>query len=596
MLFRHYVPPNSTINDKYKELYFSILCLFRDLKKGDQFLEFLKEPRIAELTLLWMTQNGSYLEGGLDDGTFSEMTELKTLTLSGCIKHHYTSTFFRDLRKLISLTLHIQWDECIRTIDSDWLQPLTGLRVLNLTHFYAVRFPDKSFCGLKQLKSLDISDNKLSSINGLTCSRNINDTLDTSCTTCLPNLTRLVLSNNPLSKLNVSFRDVPLISVLLINNSSLSDLHGIDSLLLTGLVEFDISNNNLSSFIVQDVEKCNDSRLSILRLKNNRLNYISPGLFSCTKNLTELIVSSNSLTLETLMEAGVNHLTRLKRLDLNGNIIPTLTEDLIGNMTGLTELSCRRCSMKSIEKDIFRNLRLLLRLDLSGNTLVEFDIPYAVPSMAELDLSGNSLSHIPNLGGVWSNLHNLDLSGNNITELNESIQFVGLVSLQNLTLASNIIDHISEYFFINLLELRSLDISNNNIVNFGSQAYFTQRKLRSLNLALNKIKTMPDVLWFGILTDLDLHGNQISELVYTKPFSISIKWLDLSSNQISHIDDGYLTSPQLKFVNLTFNRLHFLNQSAFWSIVGNKPHIYLEGNFLHCDCNNEFLRLTSTNM
>ena len=363
--------------------------------------------------------------------------------------------------------------------------------------------------------------------------------------------------------------------------------------------DLDLSNNRLSSFTVSNIEGCNISNLSKLQLQDNHLRAISLDLFQCTKHLLHLNLARNVLTNEVLMEAGLDDLYELEYLILDGNNIGVLKAEMIGNMVRLHELSCRRCGMTRVEKEVFANVTNLHRLDLSKNALVEFEPHNTIPALTELYLSGNSLQKMSSFGGSWPGLQTLDLSRNEITVW-EGNSIRGLYNLTTLRIANNNITHLSYYALISLLKLQFLDISYNAIQKVHSMAFIVPR-FTNIYMDFNKIADLGTfLLTLQEASRLSLRGNRITRIEKNMIGLNSIEWLDFSQNMISYIESGSFLMPRLKFVNLTYNRIHHLASYALLANPGllpkNRPEILLEGNFLHCDCNNEFLLKINTDM
>ncbi len=131
------------------------------------------------------------------------------------------------------------------------------------------------------------------------------------------------------------------------------------------------------------------------------------------------------------------------------------------------------------------------RLDLSGKSLTE--IPEAIAQLTNLttlDLSINQISTIPESIAQLSNLTTLDLYNNQISSIPESIS--QLSNLTGLYLGSNQIRSIPESIsqLSNLTELKL----HNNQISFLPQGMQNLTKLKSLDLRDNLLEIPPEIL------------------------------------------------------------------------------------------------------
>ena len=585
-----------------------IYCMFQAPKSGTT-LNFLRQPQIKTAVLGYF--GGSQPE----DGMFFEMPNLERVNVFGCFKKRFTHKFFEGLIGVRSLTIRTR--NCSITFTPDWLTPLSSLQGLTLNGNNIANFPAETFCNAHSLIYLDISNNKLNDSEAIGINCVGGEHQRESCHPCLPNLSFLDISHNSISILNISMsRDLPRLQHLLMTNSNLSKLI-VDGKAIDMLVELDLSNNLLSSFMIDDIEKCNGSHLKTLKLGNNQIDFITKGFFLCTEYLTYLDISSNIISNATLIEAGIPFLRKLEYLNCNDNKIHILQATLIGNLTNLTNLSCSRCAIEMIEKDaflqltklqvltlnsnaitnidgdIFVHLPNLILLDLSDNDLITFEVKDGFPSLKSLYLSRNNMQAPPALRPTLSQINILDLSRNNITEMSSSMQCCP--KLKELNLAFNNIKTIDTYTFVGQVEMETLNLSNNAIDTIELNSY-SSNLIGGRRIETNQVLQKDgSPLLLQSLKYLDLSRNFIPNLGVGFKLN-SLEWMDLSLNEISYIDND-MFSANIQIVNLTYNRLYHLNVSSLEMIVGNtRPQVLLEGNLLHCDCHNELITTMNSNM
>ena len=593
----------------------NIACIF-DTPQSGTTLSFLRQPQIRKVGLTFFRRS----EPG--DGSFSNLPNLKALYISGCFKKRFTHKYFEGLNDLRGLNIKSRMPNCSITLTPDWLIPLSSLRTLNLATNDITNILAETFCNATYLKVLDISYNRLTDSEGLGISCVSDGNQQESCRSCLPNVTSLDISHNFISIFNVSLsRDLPKLQHLTITDSNLARIT-LDNKAVDALVALDLSHNSLSSFTIDNMDKCNGSQLNRLDLANNQIDFITAGFFLCTAHLMYLDISANNLSNSILVEAGIVSLRKLVHLKMNENKIHILQATLIGNMTSLKELHCSRCAIAIIEKDaflqltklevlrlnsntisnidgnIFAHLPNLRSLDLSNNDLITFEVKDGFPSLKLLDLSGNNMQAPPAFRPFSSRVTILDLSRNNITEISSSMQCCP--ELINLNLAFNKIKNIDTYSFVSQGAMRTLNLSNNVIDRTELNSFFQTTLHRRLGTFLLINDDLPVLL--ESLMYLDLSRNLIKKVGSIKLFTL--KWIDLSWNQISYIDDwkfsGY--NPYVRpnhsqvVVNLTYNRLYHLDVASLISLGKPITQVLLEGNLLHCDCHNELITTMDSNM
>ena len=467
------------------------------------------------------------------------MLNVGVLRINGCVKRNYTSRTFLLSTELYSFSHHAQPQGDYFTIfEPDWLDPLMGLRNLSLIGLNARSFHKGHFCRLQYLNNLVLKNNLTQS------SADLGIEWDASDKPCLPNLTYLDISGNPMSLLNVSFiKDIPSLKVLIAKNCSISQIIGLDSAVIMGLLELNLSNNSLSLFSVDDPEKCINSSLSSLDLHDNHLTDILPGLFVCNRHLKYLNMGGNRLNETLLLDAGIQHLTGLEYLILDGNNFSSLPLTMIQNMTDLHEFSCNSCG---IQIGRFKALRTL------------------VSRLVTLNLNNNEITELKIFALL--NLKYIRLANNRITNIT-CCSYVALPKLEVLDLSKNCIQHIHRDAF-RATGIQHLNLDFNSIIDpWEFLAPIRSRRVRRLNQ----------------LTHLHLQGNRIKE--FHRILRTRVEWIDLSMNQISYIEPGSFALQTLKFVNLTYNELHHVgNPSSFQALGLRRPEVYLEGNHLLCDC------------
>ena len=569
----------------FVELFMYVICNFGTLKKEDTF-PFLKGKAIRNVELTWFDSCG-LRSVELPDKTFSQMPNIEVITILGCVKRHITSKTFEGLHHISDINIQNpnQPERYYVSFASDWLEPLTSLRSLTLSGTNALGFPSGHFCQLPHLEHLTLNKTKINSSDSLGLVGEEYESKSSVERPCLPNLTHLDISYNLIQILNVSFStDIPNLKVLIGQSNSISQMIGLNSETITGLQELNLSNNNLSIFTMENPAKCHNSTMLRLDLHDNHLRDILPGLFICTRHLKYLNMAGNRLNETTLLDAGIQHLTELEHLNLNGNNISGLQSNMFENMTALTEFSCISCGMRFIDNNIFQKLENLAVLNLNGNFLEKFKIVSFLSSFKKPMTLENTMMEYQKVRTFFPVLNTLDLSNNEIKEFSLPL----ISELRYLRLAHNRITYLAKNFFYYIPKLERLDLSNNAIQFIEPGAFNLIPALQHLNLDFNNLRDEGEY-WPPLsgLTHLHLRGNRMTKL--PKIINGNLKWIDLSLNYISSINTFFIL-PQLKFVNLTYNKLYKLELQSIITIQKVRPDVYLEGNHLHCNCNNSFLK------
>ena len=149
-------------------------------------------------------------------------------------------------------------------------------------------------------------------------------------------------------------------------------------------------------------------------------------------------------------------------LDLSGNRIPTLPPAAFSsvNLLNLQRIFLKNAGVREVHQDAFRDLRILVEVDLSGNE---------ISSIQPSTFTGNE------------RLRLLTLSRNPLTTL-EAYQFPDLPHLRTLELQSCQMERVDDNAFVNLRALESLDLHGNKLSVLSERALVRLPKLKTLAL------------------------------------------------------------------------------------------------------------------
>ncbi|XP_011196366.2 toll-like receptor 9 [Zeugodacus cucurbitae] len=223
-----------------------------------------------------------------------------------------------------------------------------------------------------------------------------------------------------------------------LSNNKIKALGTSDFAGLSNLVYLELSNNQISS--ISQRTFMNLRKLEVLKLGGNRLGDYPASLKALTAcyNLRQLDLSANNLngplTVNTLPA-----LRNLESLELNRNLIKSIQNKALQNLSGLTSLSLRHNQIDVLQDHAFYGLGTLENLDLSFNGIVA--------------ISSASLQHL-------TRLTTLDLTHNFLRALTSDL-ITPLPSLQVLRLAGNDISIVAKNALDGARELKSLSMQDN---------------------------------------------------------------------------------------------------------------------------------------
>lgn len=344
--------------------------------------------------------------------------------------------------------------------------------------------------------------------------------------------------------------------------------------------------------------------LKTLSVACNNLEKIEPNAFQGSHLLTSLNLPNNNLYIGYQESAtALKTLPNLKALDLSENKLDEeMAAVLLQNLTSVEYLNLSGNLMQRLDENILCNLYQLRELDLQGNGL--FEIDNAFQGNLKLQRLNLAFNYLPCL---------TDFHMTQLVVLNASYNFIDwFISRQEL----------NETF-----QLETLDLSHNNLLFFPFLP--SRSHLQNLYLSYNRLSfyehlgdnsTYPNVtttvefynlknyaanvtaqLWeedlhgdLSSLRILDLTGNRVSYLpqgfiqkmpflsrlkmcinclkvlsLASERFSGSLYELDVSRNQLSHIEtdeDSLITLSNLTYFNLSQNNLEMLPTRLFASL------------------------------
>ncbi|KAF5901334.1 PH domain leucine-rich repeat-containing protein phosphatase 2, partial [Clarias magur] len=427
----------------------------------------------------------------------------------------------------------------------------TQLKSLNLSHNRLGAFPE-AVCELQTLSELNLSCNGLGSVPARVGNLQSLQTLslDGNLLSSLPNeLGDLV----QLCSLGLSFNSFPHIPAVL------ERLSAVDRLLMAG--------NR-----VEALELCSLLRMSHVRnidLRLNGLCKVKSETLEPIKQLIQLDLRDNRLT-ELDLSAACNldtlHCERnqLEALTLSGFTL----RSLYANNNRLSTISIYPVPNQLTHMDVSWNVlehlpdwvcdsRKLEVLDVSHNLLLELPARLLSGlSLRKLLVGCNSLQRVPELLDHIP-LETLELQHNKLTELPESF-FSKALNLKYLNVSANALETIppSSQTEESLSTLQELYLTRNNLNEDCAALLVGHQNLRVLHVAYNQLQSFPasKLSKLELLEELNVSGNKLKTVPSTVSSCKRLHTLISHSNHITVFPE-VLNLPEIKLVDVSCNEL-----------------------------------------
>ncbi|KAJ4709598.1 LRR receptor-like kinase family protein [Melia azedarach] len=301
----------------------------------------------------------------------------------------------------------------------------------------------------------------------------------------LSKLQSLDLSNNKITSLPSDLWSLGSLKILNLSRNQISGSLP-SNIGNFGLLEvFDLSHNNFSGEIPAAISSL--VSLKVLRLDGNMFQWsIPPGLLNC-QSLVTIDLSMNQLN-DSLPDGFGAAFPELKSLNLAGNKIYGRDTDFAG-LKSISSLNISGNLFQGSVMGVF--LESLEEIDLSRNQFqghisqVQFNSSYNWSRLVYLDLSDNELSgEIFNNLSQAQNLKHVNLAYNRFTRQEfpriEMLLDLDYLNLSRTSLTGHIRDGISE-----LSNLHTLDLSMNHLT--GQIPVLRAKKLGIIDMSHNNL-------------------------------------------------------------------------------------------------------------
>ncbi|XP_062700932.1 chaoptin-like isoform X2 [Aedes albopictus] len=459
------------------------------------------------------------------------------------------------------------------------------LEELRITRAGLKSIKNRAFANLRGLKRLDLSENRVDSIEP----NAFNEIGHSLISLRMSHGLGAQMSQIPYE----AFRQLTVLEALDLSNNKLKTLNENSFHFMGDLVSLELHDNQIESLPRGTFQGDIHNKLKLISLRYNNLKQLSTHSFADLGDLNAIYLDDNRI--ESIEKRTFMNLNNLKVLNLRGNKLNKVADESFQNLPELEKLDMAYNALPSFDFDYFDQVGSLasLEVDVSHNrisALGEQFIPatneslsvqlahvnngreHGVPlsNIKHLDMSSNNISRID--GGYFKpvelSLVKLSLAANRISNTSREV-FGNLPLLQWLDLDNNAINDIAFDTFYNTKMLQVLKLSNNMITDIPMELFRNVRGLRVLEMANNHLKYLPDGL---ILQDglerLDLSHNQFTKIPATSLSNLAalaLCELDLSHNHIGAIHSVDLSNKfrSLSVLDLSHNRLVRLEDAAF---------------------------------
>ncbi|ETN58356.1 toll [Anopheles darlingi] len=468
----------------------------------------------------------------LPEAAFEGLVALKRLSVN---THNYEwgagkvlelqPSSMQGLKELQSLDLS---DNNMRALPDGFLCPLTGLKVLNLTNnrfrgAESLGLIEKTCAGGSELQSLNLGYNEI---------RSLPENWGVS------KLRRL-------QHLNLEFNNI-------------SEVHGEALAGLSSLRTLNLSYNHLETLPSGMFAGSRDLRE--IHLQGNQIYELPRGLFHRLEQLLVLDLSRNQLSSHHVDNGTFSGLIRLVVLNLAHNALTRIDARTFKELYFLQILDLRNNSIGYIEDNAFLPVYNLHTLNLAENRLHTLDdrLFNGLFVLSKLTLNNNLISIVePNVFKNCSDLKELDLSSNQLTEVPYAIRDLSM--LRALDLGENQISRIENGTFANLNQLTGLRMIDNAIENITIGMFTDLPRLSVLNLAKNRVQNIERGS-FDKNLDIEairLDGNFLTDINGIFATLSSLLWLNLAENHLVWFDYAFIPS-NLKWLDIHGNYIESL--------------------------------------
>lgn len=293
----------------------------------------------------------------------------------------------------------------------------------------------------------------------------------------------LNFSNNFIFNIkNSSFHNLKLLTVLDLSNNKLQSID-FDKKDLGNLRQYHLKNNLINK-ITKGMFTGLDS-LELLDISHNAIEDIDDQAFVNLNNLKLLLLNNNPLSNALKAEAFLGS-NQLRNINLSYTNMTCLKNETLKGTNSLQTFNASYGNTNNIEFNFFHNSGPVEIIDLSHNKIESFLINNTnIERASELYLSSNKLEYITNktFSGL-TQLQILTLDNNKIASIQPG-SFASATSIRFLNLDRNSLKSIQFGTFDGMEYLETLRLSRNAFTSITSHLFYKNKKLATLALDQN---------------------------------------------------------------------------------------------------------------
>lgn len=315
-------------------------------------------------------------------------------------------------------------NNCIKEITEEFCDQMQHLSVLNIRDNKIEVLPENVSL-LQKLKRLDLTNNNLNKLP-----RNLG---------LLSQLQSLSMEGNTLSCVRqdvvrggtdrmMKFLRARMTDEIVGEARCVADTVWPDKYTLKKSQAFMVPGRDLSAVPDDAFKAAADAEVHIVDLSKNKLTAVPLGICQLKETLSQLILSSNNIS---IVSPEISHCAHLQYLDLGKNCLSDLPLE-IGQLKNMRELVISNNKFSKIPRCVYEleSLEILL---LAENQLEEINVSSdalaRLRRLAVLDLSNNSIYTVPPELGHFTQLRSLELMGNCFRQPRHAILSKGTASI-----------------------------------------------------------------------------------------------------------------------------------------------------------------------
>ncbi|XP_072452240.1 PH domain leucine-rich repeat-containing protein phosphatase 2 [Chiloscyllium punctatum] len=447
---------------------------------------------------------------------------------------------------------------------------------LNLRHNFMQA--DAGLCNLNrftQLKSLNLSNNKLKTFPASLCEISTLTEVNLSCNRIqnipeeignLQNLQTFILDGNCLQDLPSELGNVQQLTHLGLSFNDFTVIPAVCEI-LTAMDKLCMAGNHLQMLVLETLGRM--THIKHLDLRLNSIKTVIMDSLEAINHVTYLDLRDNLLTeLDLSVIASIEHLhcerNNLTTLTLSGFSLRTL----YAGSNQLTTLSIYPLPGQLVHLDLSRNklesvpdwvcdAKKLELLDVSHNLIAELPLRLLCSlSLQKLFVGHNHLQSLPS-HLEHTPLEVFDVQHNQLSDLPELI-FLKALNLRCLNVSANNLESLPPSSDIedSLSVLQELYLTGNNLTDKCVPVLTGHPRLRVLHMAYNQLQSFPasKLSKLELLEELNLSGNKLKAVPTTITNCKRLHTLIVHSNSIAVFPE-ILHLPEIKLVDLSCNEL-----------------------------------------